>query len=137
MSVLIKEMIPLKKILPLNTKAAIRIEEDDIPKGCTAKETTVRNEPMDWPSRSEPTAGPSKLQQKPNYEPSADPSRIEHLVQAGMVYDHSSILDPAAMDADDFVVGLVATTDFNRQAEVKLNGQILEDMIRKAGLFTL
>ena len=36
------------------------------------------------------------------------------------------------MDADDFVVGLVATADFNRQAEVKLNGQILEDMIRKA-----
>ena len=36
------------------------------------------------------------------------------------------------MDADDFVVGLVATADFNRQAEVKLNGQILEDLIRKA-----
>ena len=71
----------------------IRIEEDDTPKGCTAKETAVRNEPMDRPSKSEPTAGPSRLQPKPKYEPSTDSSRIEHLVQAGMVYDHRWISD--------------------------------------------
>ena len=65
MSVLIKDMIPLKKILPLNENEVIGFEEDDTPKGrYTAKKTRVRNEPMDSPLKSEPTAGPSRSQPK-------------------------------------------------------------------------